>query len=171
MVCSNDEHYDDCRPLLLWSVAATDTDVMLPITAMTSSSDGRLTLDCPSQLVFTTATGGWIQIACRCQYSQQHQGIWRQITRLLLDKFRFRHTYRYSQIQVYQAIITRHIDRNWWNTSPNTCSHRQVFIIEHHSCFIHNTTFLYTSWYIYSHPQICLNFLFVFAYCAHPWSM
>jgi hypothetical protein len=31
---------------------------------------------------------------------------------VLLDKFRFRHTCRHSQIQVYQAIIIRHIERN-----------------------------------------------------------
>jgi hypothetical protein len=56
MVCSSDGHRDDNRLSLLWSVAATGANVMVPVAAVTSSSDGWLTLNCPSLLLFTVET-------------------------------------------------------------------------------------------------------------------
>jgi hypothetical protein len=72
VVYNSDGHRDDSRPSLLWSIVVMGTDVTVPITAVTSSSDGRLTSDCPSLLVFTAGmdnlmsdylvTAGQIQI-------------------------------------------------------------------------------------------------------------
>jgi hypothetical protein len=57
VVYSSDMHRDDSRSSLLLSVAAMSADVMVSVSVVTSSSDGRLTLDCPSLLlVFTVAT-------------------------------------------------------------------------------------------------------------------
>jgi hypothetical protein len=119
---------------------------------VTSSNNGWLTSQCPSLLGVTAASAN-----LTLNYH------------LLLDKFRFIKTFTdiglsiHSQIQVYQDIIIKHRDKNWLNTSCttslNTCSHRQVFIIKHHTSFGHNTSFLYTSWYIYKHPQISYEFL------------
>jgi hypothetical protein len=117
---------------------------------MVSSSDRQLMSRCPSLLWLSAAT---------VNLMPDYQ--------LLMDRFRFRH----SQIQIYQVIIIRHIDRNWLNTSSNTCSHREIFIIEHHTNFVHNITFLYISWYIYSHPQISLNFKWGYACCGRPCCM
>jgi hypothetical protein len=95
VVYSSDMHYDIICPSLLWYVVATGGDVMVAIAVVTSSSDGRLTTSCPSLLGVTAATGNLIS---------DYQ--------LLMDMFRFRHIYRHSKIQVYQAIIIIHIDRN-----------------------------------------------------------
>jgi hypothetical protein len=86
---------DRRHPSLLWYVVATGCDVALSVVVVTSSSNKRLTLPCPSLLGVTVATGNLMS-----DYL------------LLLDRFRFRHTYRHSQIQVYQVIIIRHIDKN-----------------------------------------------------------
>jgi hypothetical protein len=125
------------------------------------SSDGPHDIICPSLLWYVVATGGWDVTVLVATKSHSRKGNPTSDDQLLLDRFKFIHTCRHSQIQFYQGIIIRHIDRNWLNTSSNTCSHRQVFIIEHHTCFIHNTTFQCTSWYIYWHPQ-CLKFLLSF---------
>jgi hypothetical protein len=57
VVCSSDGHLDDSRPSLLWSVAATGADVMLPIAVVTSSSDGA-DFRLPIVVSIHTATGG-----------------------------------------------------------------------------------------------------------------
>jgi hypothetical protein len=93
MVCSSDGHRDIICPSLLWSVVATGADIMMPVAAVSSSSDGRLLSQCPLLLGVTAATDNLIS-----DYL------------LLLDRFRFRHTCRHSQIHVYQAIMIRHID-------------------------------------------------------------
>jgi hypothetical protein len=67
---------------------------MGPVVAVIFSSDGWLTW-CPSLLGVIAATGN---------LTSDYQ--------LLLDRFMFRHTCRHSQIQVYEAIIIRHIDTN-----------------------------------------------------------
>jgi hypothetical protein len=66
----------------------------VPVAAVTSSNDERLTSPCSSLLGVTVGTGN---------LTSDYQ--------LLLDRFRFRHCI-HSQIQVYQAIIIRQIDRN-----------------------------------------------------------
>jgi hypothetical protein len=58
MTYSSDGHCDDSHLSLLWSVAVTGADVTLPVAAVISSSDGRLTSDCPLLLVFKVAMGG-----------------------------------------------------------------------------------------------------------------
>jgi hypothetical protein len=62
---------------------------MVPVTAITPISDGRMTSQCPSLLGVIASMGN---------LTSDYQ--------LLLDRFRFRH----SQIQVYQAIIIRQIE-------------------------------------------------------------
>jgi hypothetical protein len=66
---------------------------MVPIVAVTSIGDGRLASQCPSLLGVTIVMSNLM-----LDYQ------------LLLDRFRFRHTCKHSQIQVYQAIIIRYID-------------------------------------------------------------
>jgi hypothetical protein len=53
---SSDGYHGNSRPSLLWFVAAMGADVTLPIVVVTSNSDGRLTSDCPSLLVFTATS-------------------------------------------------------------------------------------------------------------------
>jgi hypothetical protein len=107
MVCSSDGHCDVRCPSLLWSVAATGTVTSGVCRCYRRSNDGRLTSRWPLLLGVIAATDNMMS---------NYQ--------LLLIRFRFRHTYRNSQIQVYQTIIIRRIDKNWLNTSLNICSHR-----------------------------------------------
>jgi hypothetical protein len=94
VVCSSDMHRDVRRLSLLWSVAAIGTMTTGARRYYAISSDERLTSRCPSLLGVTAATGN---------LTSDYQ--------LLLDRFKFRHTCKHSQILVYQAIIIRHIDR------------------------------------------------------------
>jgi hypothetical protein len=55
MAYSSDGHCDDSRPSLLWSMPAMDVDVMVPVAVVTSTSNGWLTSDCLSLLVFIAA--------------------------------------------------------------------------------------------------------------------
>jgi hypothetical protein len=63
VIYSSDGYRDNSHPSLLWSIAATGADVILPVAAVTSSSDERLTSDCSSLLIFTTVTAAGFRLS------------------------------------------------------------------------------------------------------------